>query len=263
MAPVRQTPAAGLLEQSRVLVDWLRGLPAEAYARASVLLGWDVMQLAGHLLVIHRGLLDALERPTAQRPIPLPEYVQAYRPNAQSITGAASTAADGVSGPVLVERLLLAVEELTSQLDPGRTLPAVVTAPRGPIRVDDLVATRIVEVLVHADDLSRSLPEHDPVPLVRGALAPGLRTLTTILAARHPGRSVEVRIPPYAAVQCSIGEPGPTHTRGTPPNVVETDAVTFLRLATGRVSWLEAMATGRVSASGLRADLSSVLPLLS
>ena len=42
--------------------------------------------------------------------------------------------------------------------------------------------------------------------------------------AQHPGRSVEVRVPPYAAVQCGIGDPGPTHTRGTPPNVVETDA---------------------------------------
>ena len=70
-------------------------------------------------------------------------------------------------------------------------------------------------------------------------------------------------MPPYAAVQCGVGGPGPTHTRGTPPNVVETDPVTFLRLATGRVSWSDAVGAGRVHASGLRADLSAALPVLS
>jgi hypothetical protein len=70
-------------------------------------------------------------------------------------------------------------------------------------------------------------------------------------------------VPPYAAVQCAISDPGPTHTRGTPPNVVETDPLTFLRLATGRIRWTDAVADGTVHASGLRADLSAVLPLLS
>ena len=70
-------------------------------------------------------------------------------------------------------------------------------------------------------------------------------------------------MPPYAAVQCAIGDPGPTHTRGTPPNVVETDPLTFLRLATGRIGWPDAVAAGTVRASGLRANLAPVLPLLS
>jgi hypothetical protein len=122
---------------------------------------------------------------------------------------------------------------------------------------------RIVDLLLLADDLSRSLPERAPVPLHRGALGRGCRTLVGILATLHPGRSVEVRVPPYAAVQCGIGDPGPTHTRGTPPNVVETDPLTFLRLAAGRLSWEDANAGGKVLASGLRADLSSVLPLVS
>jgi hypothetical protein len=67
-----------------------------------------------------------------------------------------------------------------------------------------------------------------------------------------------VRIPPYAAIQCVAG---PRHTRGTPPNVVETDAVTWLRLATGRTSWASAVGGGAVTASGPRADLSGYLPL--
>ncbi|MDQ1722803.1 MAG: hypothetical protein QOI26_2537, partial [Pseudonocardiales bacterium] len=65
---------------------------------------------------------------------------------------------------------------------------------------------------------------------------------------------------PFAAVQCIAG---PRHTRGTPPNVVETDPVTFLRLATGRADWSQALAAGQVQASGNRADLSEQLPLLS
>ena len=73
-----------------------------------------------------------------------------------------------------------------------------------------------------------------------------------------PGRSVEVRIPPFAAVQVVAGS---THRRGTPPATVETDAVTWLALADGSLSWAEATASGRVRASGERSDLSAYLPL--
>ena len=86
------------------------------------------------------------------------------------------------------------------------------------------------------------------------------RHLLYTLVARHPGRVLEVRIPPVAAVQCL---PGPVHTRGTPPNVVETDPLTFLRLATGRIAWADAVAGGTIHASGLRADLAPMLPLFS
>ena len=79
-----------------------------------------------------------------------------------------------------------------------------------------------------------------------------------LLTERAPGRAIEVRIPPYAAVQC--GE-GPTHTRGTPPNTVEMDAQTWLALANGEKSWAEAMAAGLILASGIRADLTQLLPL--
>ena len=78
------------------------------------------------------------------------------------------------------------------------------------------------------------------------------------LVKRAPGRAIEVRIPPYAAVQC--GE-GPTHTRGTPPNVIEMDANTWLSLASGKINWNEAMVSGAINASGARADLSEYLPI--
>ena len=79
-----------------------------------------------------------------------------------------------------------------------------------------------------------------------------------LLAVRAPGKSVEVRVPPFAAAQVV---PGIRHTRGTPPAVVELDAVTWIDLATGRATWAEAMADGKVRASGERADLSPYLPL--
>ncbi len=84
------------------------------------------------------------------------------------------------------------------------------------------------------------------------------RHFLAVLAQRAPGRSVEVRVPPYAAVQAV---PGVRHTRGTPPAVVELDAVTWISLATGETTWAEAVAEGRVRASGERADLSAWLPL--
>ncbi|GLX00388.1 sterol carrier family protein [Microtetraspora sp. NBRC 16547] len=96
---------------------------------------------------------------------------------------------------------------------------------------------------------------HEPL---KDAARFAVRHLLDELAALTPGRTVEVRVPPYAAVQCVEG---PRHTRGTPPNVIETDPRTWLELATGRVSWEAALAAGRIAASGSRADLSAYLPL--
>nr|WP_221209062.1 sterol carrier family protein [Nocardioides albus] len=80
-----------------------------------------------------------------------------------------------------------------------------------------------------------------------------------VLEQRAPGRSVEVRVPPYAAVQCIEGV---RHTRGTPPAVIETDALTWIALATGAMTWPEAVEQARVRASGERTDLSAYLPLV-
>ena len=89
-------------------------------------------------------------------------------------------------------------------------------------------------------------------------IATAVRYLLQLLAAEAPGNTVEVRVPPHGAVQCIEG---PNHTRGTPPNVVETDAATWLALATGSLAWADALAGARVSASGQRADLSAQLPI--
>ncbi|ROQ39898.1 hypothetical protein EDF46_1533 [Frondihabitans sp. PhB188] len=92
----------------------------------------------------------------------------------------------------------------------------------------------------------------------RTAKATAVRYLLQLLGDREPGATVEVRVPPFGAVQFREGL---SHTRGTPPNVVETDALTFLALADGRLTWAEAVDRALVSASGSRADLTGYLPI--
>ncbi|WAP52329.1 sterol carrier family protein [Arthrobacter sp. ATA002] len=92
----------------------------------------------------------------------------------------------------------------------------------------------------------------------RKILATAVRYSLEELAERAPGNSVEVRVPPFGVTQCVAG---PRHTRGTPPNVIETDAATWLALVTGEQPWADAVAAGKVAASGQRADLSEWLPL--
>lgn len=115
-----------------------------------------------------------------------------------------------------------------------------------PRRIDPAVGRPAVE--------RAAAPEPD-----RDTVATAARFLLQELGDRAPGRSVEVRVPPFGAVQCIEGT---SHRRGTPPAVVEMDAATWVALATGVMMWSDAVAEGRVQASGERADLSRLLPLI-
>lgn len=92
----------------------------------------------------------------------------------------------------------------------------------------------------------------------RDDTATAVRYLLQCLVEKIPGHTVEMRVPPFGAVQCVEGA---QHTRGTPPNVIEIDSLTWVALATGTLTWADAMAHGRIHASGTRADISHVLPL--
>jgi hypothetical protein len=93
----------------------------------------------------------------------------------------------------------------------------------------------------------------------RPTLAAAVRLSLRALANDAPGKSVEVRVPPFGAVQCVEGL---RHTRGTPPNVIEMDPRTWLELATGALQWTDAVESGKVTASGSRADISHWLPVV-
>ncbi|KQO97772.1 sterol carrier family protein [Leifsonia sp. Leaf264] len=99
----------------------------------------------------------------------------------------------------------------------------------------------------------------DAASASRDTTATAVRFTLQALADRAPGNTVEVRVPPFGATQCIEG---PRHTRGTPPNVIETDAATWLALATGAEAWDDALASGRVHASGQRAQLDGLLPVV-
>lgn len=122
------------------------------------------------------------------------------------------------------------------------------TGPMARARIDDAVGTAAVRAWAT-----------DTEGAGRDIRALAVRYTLQLLAEQASGNTLEVRVPPFGAVQCIEG---PRHTRGTPPNVVETDASTWLALATGALSWPDGIATGRIHASGQRADLAGRLPLL-
>jgi uncharacterized protein (TIGR03083 family) len=240
--------------QSVALADWAAALPSREFGRPSVLPGWDVRTLLGHVAGSKEGIGAWLRTRSSERAMPVAGYVQAYAPAAGEIS-AQSVEATGDSTPDdLVCRLRAPVP------DPGGLADStVLDGPRGPITALDFVRTRVLDLVVHCDDATRSLPDRAPVSLLRPALGTTTRLLAEMLAALAPGRSVEVRVPPFVAVQAVEGL---RHTRGTPPNVVETDPVTWLRVATGRTTFADAVARGAIRASGTRADLSAHLPVL-
>ena len=122
-----------------------------------------------------------------------------------------------------------------------------------PARLRQLAGAELDEVLERIDQAA-DFGEQPDAADVRAAA----KHFLAVLAARAPGKSVEVRVPPYAAVQCVEGA---RHTRGTPPAVVETDALTWIALARGRGSLRAAVDRGDLRASGERSDLSTYLPL--
>ena len=112
---------------------------------------------------------------------------------------------------------------------------------------------------ISAEDGRAALHAVETGSTARTDVATAVRFLLEELAERAPGNSVEVRVPPFGATQCV---PGPRHTRGTPPNVIETDPETWLALATGTLAWAEALDAARVIASGSRANPDGLLPLV-
>ncbi|EDY49497.1 conserved hypothetical protein [Streptomyces clavuligerus] len=174
------------------------------------------------------------------------------------VNGAGTADGTGEAGGGVVQEYRRAADRLE------QALAGVVDGERptqirpASMRLVDVLVTRCVELIVHTDDLNAATGLE--LPYDRQALAATTRALADALAVKAPGGAVEVRIPPFAVVQCVEG---PRHTRGTPPNVVETDPLTWARLATGRLAWAPAVDAARVAASGERADLTELLPVLS
>jgi uncharacterized protein (TIGR03083 family) len=244
--------------QRDLLRAWLGALAHDVWSRPSVLEGWTVLELAVHVANVPASAARIIgDGASIERPTSLGDYTAGW---AASAAGIAEIAVQDATGREHDQVLALWDEGNRALADvaPGLADDLVVRAQRGPLRVGDFLATRVNELVVHAGDLSRSVPTVEPVALDKQALAVACRMLATILSDRNPGHSVEVRVPPYAAVQVIEG---PRHTRGTPANVVETDPATWVLIAAGRMPYADAVAQGLVAASGQRADLGPYLPL--
>ncbi|MCL6674536.1 maleylpyruvate isomerase family mycothiol-dependent enzyme [Streptomyces panaciradicis] len=218
---------------------------------------WSVRELVAHIGICVDVVARLAERPEPPRAeITVLDWAFGTAANASRL----SEAAREIAGrDVDADASLTAVAERLSGTLAGTPDARVLAFRTGALTLADLLVTRTVELVVHTDDLNAAVPGLE-VPYDRQALAACTRLLADALAAKAPGGSTEVRVPPYAVVQCVEG---PRHTRGTPPNVVETDPLTWVRLATGRLAWTDALADAKVSASGERADLGGLLPVMS
>ena len=248
--------ARGVIGQFHLLDDCIARLQPDEFERPTRLAGWRVAELVAHVGM--SNLSRYLAGPSAARPtIDVYDWVSGCANVAVDVDTRAKAMTDETRPAelrALVRRTRVEIDRSLAEPDPSFVVPARF----GDISLVDYLATRCVELTVHALDLAAAV-DNEPT-LDRDATATAVRLLLNALARQSPGKSVEVRVPPHAAVQCVEG---PRHTRGTPGNVVECDAATWLELATGRLLWTPAVDAGRVHASGERADLSPLLPLLS
>lgn len=256
--PAFDAVTRALRGQWQVLLEAIDALTQDEAARPTRIEGWDVAALAAHI----GGNALWLSRcavPTTQK---AERDHQSYFDSTDS--GAIDERARQRAKDLSLEEIKALAHESTAeadrlldQIDPA----TVVAGETRPIAFGDLVFSRVVEGVVHGLDLAAATSGFAQDPEASMLVT---RWLAARLERRAPGRTVEVRIPPVAAVQVSGADgEGPRHTRGTPPNIVETDAVTWIELATGRLAWEDAVRRHRVAASGRLADLSFALPLMS
>ncbi|WP_328955801.1 sterol carrier family protein [Kitasatospora purpeofusca] len=260
---------AALAAQTGALRDAVRRLcelpdAEECLARPTRLGEWRVRELLAHLAVQIEWLPAHLDDPAEGRPpLDLPRWVERVGALAPLLDEQArARSADGFDGdPASVAAAfdraadaLLGALARPEAADPARRFEIRL----GSMTLTEFLVTRLAETVVHADDLADALGP-DAFPHDRQAVAAVTRMLADAFAELVPGGAVELRVPPYAVVQAVEG---PRHTRGTPPNVVETDPLTWIRLATGRADWADAVDSAALSASGERSDLRAHLPLL-
>ncbi|GGP31695.1 hypothetical protein GCM10018980_67360 [Streptomyces capoamus] len=247
---------AAVLAQLGHVREALAGLGPEQLGLPTRLDGWTVRDLIAHIGMAVTAVHRALDVPAPpKQTVTVAEWPFSTASRAAAIDDFTRGLTAG--HPDLGAYLADTDRSLRTLLDehPGSRL---LETSAGAMPLADYLVTRTVELVVHTDDLNAAVPGLD-VPYDRQALAAATRVLADALALKAPGGSTEVRVPPYAVVQCVEG---PRHTRGTPPNVVETDPLTWIRLATGRLTWPDALAEAKVRASGERADLGGLLPVM-
>ncbi|MFF3326024.1 sterol carrier family protein [Streptomyces sp. NPDC002889] len=248
------TVRAAVLAQFGHVRQAVDTLTPEQFALPTRLGDWTVRELAAHIALVAGLVTRYLTLPEPQKAdVALLDWPFATVTAAGQVDEDTRAFAAASEPGELFARTAARLDELLPAAPEDRLVPMRF----GGMRLGDFLVTRTVELIVHTDDLNAATGLD--IPYDRNALAACTRLLADALAVKAPGASTEVRIPPFAVVQCVEG---PRHTRGTPPNVVETDPLTWIRLATGRTRWQQALDAAQVSASGERADLGALLPIL-
>lgn len=238
--------AAALQRVREAYLAQLEALLAPAAARDR--------QAVGALMFLTNDTLQALSSPTTTAPQSLYQQLLQRETAGHRVAELIADITGQDSTDVLAQQCRQLLDDLTSQLN-REDLPVCVATMFGPSRLVDYLRANMVMLV----GLAESVGEEPETAIV----AEVTRNLCSVLAERFPGRTIEVRVPPFAAVQVGGFGEGPIHTRGTPPNVVEMDAGTFLALARGRLAWPQAVADGRLRFSGVHAaETERMLPLV-
>lgn len=208
----------------------------------------------GQVMFLITDILQTLECPTTTRPESLSVHLKHRRMAENTILEVTRGVVGDDTAEVLAPQARRLLEDLRKALA-ARDLPATVDTLFGTARLVDFLRSTLIEALALAIR-GRTTPS-------RGGITEGTRALTSVLGERFPGAVIELRIPPAAAVQLGAFGEGPAHTRGTPPNVIETDPSTFIALATGLLRWSQAREQRLVDASGAQIDaLARMLPVI-
>jgi uncharacterized protein (TIGR03083 family) len=229
------TVRKSLASQWRAHVEFAGGLNADQLAAPSVLEGWTT-----ELLVRHVALSAMLVTMWGVRP------AEAVDGDVATWTAKAESAAADIDGatrslPWDDDSLANAFAAAESTMD-AMADEELITVNIGGIKLADFLVTRVIEAVVHADDLGRSTGV--AFPHDEEALAVAVQALANSFADRVPGDAVELRVAPHVVVMCVAD-------RAASPQVVEMDPATWMRLATGRITWDEAENAGQVPASVL------------
>ena len=208
----------------------------------------------GEMLFLLTDALQTLDSGTNTRPGSLSQHLTDRQHAEVTIRDLTDSVVGHDEAQSLVPQPDRLMADLRSELS-GTALPAVVTSLFGTVRLVDYLRGVLIESVASALRFRCTVSPR--------ALTESARALASVLGARYPGAVIEVRIPPAAAVQVGAFGAGPSHTRGTPPNVVEMDPVTFVSLATGLKDWNSELSAHRVSASGAQIDsLARMLPVI-
>ncbi len=231
--------AAALAAQLPLLVE-----PAASHGRGTL----------SHLIAAAEALTSAIGSPTRTTPMSLSQLLISWQDCTSQRSAAICQVAHGCNEAVLRERANSAVNAAHDSLSADQ-LPMSVTTFVGPARLDDFMAGLTISL--------GKLAQRCGAQLEAASRQQALRALALALEERYPGHTIELRVPPVTAVQLGAFGQGPSHHRGTPPNVVETDPDTFWALCLGQLAWDQARAEHQLRVSGAHADeVARMLPVI-